>query len=145
MSDIATEWNVNTLRGEWSLAQGELLSGHDLQTAIIISLFTDRLARDDDVMDDNVRRGWWGDSGQDYVIGSRLWLIAREKLTVNVAQRAEDYAREALQWLIDDGVVASLDIGSQIIYPARLNLFIRYHQPGYHKEDLRFFWVWETT
>ncbi|WGL97902.1 phage GP46 family protein [Arsenophonus sp. aPb] len=144
MSDIASGWNVNQLRGEWRVGQGELLSGHDLQSAIIISLFTDRLARDDDNIDDNFRRGWWGDSGQDYLIGSRLWLIQREKLTVNVARRAEDYAKEALQWLIDDGVVASLEIGSQIIWPARLNMIIRYHQPANNSEDLRFFWVWET-
>ncbi|MEY0336595.1 phage GP46 family protein [Providencia stuartii] len=120
-----------------------MLSGDDLQSAIIISLFTDGLARSDDNIDESYRRGWWGDLGSDYNIGSRLWLLNRQKLTVSIARQAEDYAREALKWLTDDGVVSYIEVGTQIIYPNRLNMIIRYHRPG-DERDLRFFWVWEA-
>ncbi|MDI3230970.1 phage GP46 family protein, partial [Serratia marcescens] len=68
----------------------------------------------------------------------------RQKLTQDVAQKAEDYAREALQWLISDGVVSSFTIATQIVYPRRLNMVIRYQRPGNgDRTDMRFFWVWE--
>ncbi|CAB1208889.1 phage GP46 family protein [Serratia marcescens] len=144
MSDISSFWDIERLVAEWREGNGDLINGDDLQTAMIISLFTDRVARDDDDIDGADRRGWWGDMGEDYNIGSRLWLLRRQKLTQAVAQKAEDYAREALQWLISDGVVSSFTIATQIVYPRRLNMVIRYQRPGNgDRTDMRFFWVWE--
>ena len=89
-----------------------LTTGSELATAILISLFTDRQAADDDDIPDGTLnpRGWWGDLDSDYQIGSRLWLLSRSKATAETRQRATDYITEALQWLIDDGVVAKFDI-----------------------------------
>ncbi|AOM40484.1 phage GP46 family protein [Xenorhabdus hominickii] len=143
MSDITSAWDVKNIHADWLAGQGDLVTGNDLQTAIIISLFTDRQARADDDIDGTDRRGWWGDNGADYPIGSRLWLLHRQKLTPAVALAAEDYAREALQWMLDDGVADAVDIGTQIVWPHRLNMIIRYQRPGRDNEDLRFFWVWE--
>ena len=57
MSDISSRWNADTLRADWIVGNGDLLSGDDLQSAIMISLFTDRLAHSDDDYDDEYRRG----------------------------------------------------------------------------------------
>lgn len=143
MSDISTWWQVDENYADWLKGSGDVLSGDDLQSAIIISLFTDGLARSDDNIDESYRRGWWADLGSDYNIGSRLWLLNRQKLTVSIVKQAEDYAGEALKWLIDDGVVSYIEVGTQIVYPNRLNMIIRYHRPG-DERDLRFFWVWEA-
>ncbi len=88
-----------------------------LVRAVIISLFTWRRAHDDDVLPNAgmSRMGWWGDSFPPVAndrIGSRLWLLARSKLTDSTAQQAQDYAKEALQWLIDDGVAARVDVSA---------------------------------
>ena len=40
--------------------------------------------------------------------GSRLWLLAREKITDKTLGRVREYAAEALQWMVDDGVAASV-------------------------------------
>ncbi|WP_199639616.1 phage GP46 family protein [Serratia sp. PAMC26656] len=144
MSDISSFWDVERLAADWREGCGDLISGDDLQTAIIISLFTDRVARDDDDVDGDDRRGWWGDAGEENDIGSRLWLLRRQKLTQSVAQKAEEYSREALQWLVTDGVVSSFSVATQIVYPRRLNIVIRYQGPGNVDDtDMRFFWVWE--
>lgn len=145
MADIKTVWNVDELHADWAISPGELANGDDFQTAAIISLFTDRVARADDPYEDNDRRGWWGDSTDQNQLGSRLWLIRREKLTRGVALRSEEYAREALKWLVDDGVVMSIDAVAQIVYPNRLNLFIRYQLPQSDSWNaLQFFWIWES-
>jgi len=144
MSDISSFWDVESLAADWREGHGDLVNGDDLQTAIIISLFTDRVARDDDDIDGDDRRGWWGDADEENDIGSRLWLLRRQKLTQAVAQKAEDYSREALQWLVTDGVVSSYSVATQIVYPRRLNMVIRYQRPGSGNDtDMRFFWVWE--
>ena len=88
-----------------------------LVRAVIISLFTWRRAHDDDVLPNAgmSRMGWWGDSFPPVAndrVGSRLWLLARSKLTDSTAQQAQDYAEEALQWLIDDGVAARVDVSA---------------------------------
>jgi phage gp46-like protein len=79
---------------------------------MLMSLFTDRQARDDDVIPDgpNDPRGWWGDTNPLHPIDSRLWLLDRSKQTQEVLARAHDYIVEALQWMLDDGVLAFFDM-----------------------------------
>ena len=96
-----------------------------LTRSVLISLFTWRRAADDDALDDDERFGWWGDSFPsvaDDRIGSRLWLLRRVKLTRQTQLDAEFYAREALQWLIDDGHCSAIDIISARLDAQRLNL-----------------------
>ncbi|MDA8487490.1 phage GP46 family protein [Kluyvera sp. Awk 3] len=143
MSDIASFWNVDEMFADWQEGPGALTTGYDLQTAILDSLFTDRLARADDDYEGSDRRGWWGDSGDESQLGSRLWLLRRQKLTTDVAKRAEEYAREALAWLKDDGVVSDVIPVAQIVMPNRLNLIIRYLAPGKDWQEFRFYWIWE--
>lgn len=112
MSDITIFWDVANGQGDWRIEGADLANGDDLQTSILVSLFTDRLAAPDDEIPDGSGdpRGWWGDQGETTQIGSRLWLLARAKQTTETLQKAYDYIAEALQWLIDDQVVARFDI-----------------------------------
>jgi phage gp46-like protein len=78
-------------------------------TPLTISLFTDRAASPDDRLPDERpgvvgdRRGWWGDlardGGRTYPIGSKLWLLFREKELPDVVARAQEYARACLDWI----------------------------------------------
>lgn len=79
--------------------------------AVVISLFTDARARTaDGIVGD--QRGWWGDALETNgdTIGSLLWLFTRAKNVPETLRRAEDAARRALQWMLDDGVVDSLSV-----------------------------------
>lgn len=116
MSDIKTVF-IDLERGaDYVLdASSGLAEDSGLESAVIISLFTDRRANADDVLPDggNDLRGWWADSFNDNFndkIGSRLWLLSREKQLPSVMVRAREYAVEALQWLIDDGVAESVAV-----------------------------------
>ena len=100
-------------RFDWAIKDQDLAGDDGLETAIILSLFTDRRALEDDPLPDGSddRRGWWADAyvGQDH-IGSRLWLLEREKDTREVVNRARDYAEEALQWLVEDGIALGIEV-----------------------------------
>ena len=108
MFDLALQ---NTDHGDFDLSiqDGDLLGDDGLMTAVIVSLYTDRLARDDDPLPEHMpgqksgRRGWWGDlarlDGRINPVGSRLWLLDREKELPDVVRRAGEYAAESLAWL----------------------------------------------
>lgn len=101
----AFDLSIDALRAD--LAQEDTLV-----TAIMLSLMTDRLAQPGEVPAGADRRGWWADAyaqGGDR-FGSRLWLLAREKEIPRTLQRAREYVREALQWLLDDGIADDLQV-----------------------------------
>lgn len=108
--DIALIWKDG--HGDIMQSGTDLLTDDSIETAVIISLFTDRRAEEsDDIPDgsDN-RRGWWGDTYSETPTGSRLWLLSREKQMSSVLLRAEQYAAEALQWLVDDSLASAIAI-----------------------------------
>jgi phage gp46-like protein len=144
VSDITTVWVPALGRGDWVLKGADLQNGGDLTSAVLISLFTDRVANTDDVITDasGDPRGWWGDVGVPYPIGSRLWLLEREKQTNATAARARDYIAEALKWMIDDGVVARFEIDAQFIAPARLAASVIAHRADGATIAMNFANVW---
>ena len=119
MTDIALVWDPVNGRADFAIANGDLLMDAGLHTSVILSLFCDRLAAAGDAISDGTddRRGWWADTplpgasdptgGLD-LTGSRLWLLARALQTQETLNRARSYAREALQWMIDDGAASAV-------------------------------------
>jgi len=115
MSDIKTTFIDWEQGADFSLDGLGLTEDDGLETAVIISLFTDRRATADDSIPDGSsdRRGWWADefaAVNNDLIGSRLWLLSREKQLPAVLVKAQAYAQEALQWLVDDGVAESVTV-----------------------------------
>ncbi|MGC3891292.1 phage GP46 family protein [Pseudomonas urmiensis] len=83
------------------------------QRAVVISLLTWRRAEDGDLLDDDQRYGWWGDTFPTLErdrIGSRLWQLRRRTLTDDTLRDAEAFARESLAWLDDDGRVGAVTV-----------------------------------
>ncbi|MCA8430029.1 phage GP46 family protein [Burkholderia seminalis] len=143
MPDITLSWDAATNYADWVLAGADLATGSDLQSAVLISIFTDREASVDDVIPDGSadRRGWWADD--EIPIGSRMWLLKRAKQTTQTAQRAYDYLAEALQWLIDDGVAGRIEITTQWVRRGVLGARIVVIKNGVVPLDGQYVWVWE--
>lgn len=119
MTDIALQPIDDAGALDAILFAGDLISDDSLRTAVLISLFTDAEVPEAE----GDRRGWWAD-GLSAIdgdrIGSRLWLLDRSKATPEVASQANDYVRQALQWLIDDGVARSVTV--QLAFDAQHQL-----------------------
>ena len=93
-----------------------------LQTAVILSLFSDRRATADDPlpMNDTDRRGWVGDEfmstsfgGKPDQWGSLLWTCKGGKSEASLQERARFAAAESLQWMVD------VDLASRIVVTAQ--------------------------
>lgn len=75
-----------------------------LRDAVIISLFSDRRASDDQAPP-RQRRGWHGDP----TMGSRLWLLFRRgRVDTQTISEARAYCAEALAWLVADGIAQTV-------------------------------------
>lgn len=142
MADIKTIWNPDSGTADWQLASYGLLTGDDLETAIIISFFTDRVAGQDDPLPvGGDPRGWCLDDPK-YPIGSRMWLLRRAKQIPETAGRARDYLIESVQWLIDDGVVSRFDIKTAWVGAGRLGAAVVAYRHDGSSVALNFGWVW---
>jgi len=111
MADVLI--NVTESGADLLAASGDLQLDLGLETAVLSSLYTDRRALDSDeipVLGDP--RGYWGDTPTDRW-GSRLWLLDRSKRIQDTLTLAQQYAQEALAWLLSDGIAAMVSVGAE--------------------------------
>ena len=147
MGDIALAWSLDAGAADLVLEDDDLASDAGLRTAVLLSLFLDRRAEDEDALpgEDDDRRGWWADEFAETDgdrIGSRLWLIDRAKRAGDVPARATELVREALAWLIEDRVASSIDVDISATGPA-LILVITIHRPQGDAVSFRFAHAWD--
>ncbi|WP_208508366.1 phage GP46 family protein [Variovorax paradoxus] len=115
--DLALTYNPEIDGLDISLDGVDLRHEDTLLTAAMLSVLCDRTAQAHEVPAGVDRRGWWADTYAENpgdAFGSRLWLLAREKQLPEVVQRARRYFREALQWLVDDGLAKNLEVSGFI-------------------------------
>jgi phage gp46-like protein len=148
MTDLALHWDNGIFGADLALAGASLATDDGLKTAVIVSLFTDARAHDDDPLPaEGDRRGWWGDAepaiARD-LIGSRLWLLGREKRLASVVARAKQYAEEALAWLVEDGVASAVAVQAEAVGADILAIGVEITRPA-GPGRLRFDFVWEGT
>lgn len=152
MSDLALIWSAELGCADLALSGDDFVSDEGLRTAVELSLFTDRRAEPGDVLPDGEtdRRGCWADAVADVDgdrMGSRLWLLARAKNTPDVLSRAEEYAREALAWLLADKVASSVTVVAEFLavgdrgVPA-LGLTVTIQRPSGSPAVFKFGRVW---
>lgn len=148
MTDVAIQWQI--VSGDIALSGANLATDEGLQTAVIVSLFTDRRAEVDDVVPDGSddRRGWWADAYPNIEgdrIGSRLWLLYREKQLSSVLARSREYAEEALRWLLDDGIASAVRVQAEVVQQGMLGLAVEIERPARDVIEYRFQRLWEAT
>lgn len=147
MSDLALQWDDESQSADLAIEVNDLVREEGLRTAVMLSLFLDRQAEKGDALPrgETDRRGWWADAfpvvDGDH-IGSRLWLLARETVSETTRRRAEQYALEALQWLIDDKVAETVQAVATSPRPDSVSLEIIIQRPDGSDISYRFDHVW---
>ena len=131
MSDVALEYSGESF--DIKIVKNDLKLDEGLQTAVIISLFTDKRCRVEELnAGETDRAGWWGDMFADLEgdqIGSKLWLLRREKQVPATLVRYEEYAKESLQWLIDDKIATAVTATASFPERGRVDLEIGIQRP----------------
>jgi phage gp46-like protein len=168
MTDIASFITQDPKTGasyiDWLMDGPDLVSDEGLATAVLISLFTDRLADADEPIPGTApyagkgpadRRGWWGDTpadptqeaGPSALTGSRFWLRAGWPPTERTARQIELDAREALQWMVDENVARSIDVAASWAARDVIALKVQVAQRGANgqPELFEYDYVWSPT
>ena len=112
MSDIAIEYKSQIKEYDISILNGDLKECDDLDSAVIISLFTWARAAAGEVDENAPRFGWFGDkidADSTDSTGSKLYLLKRKKITSQTIMDAREYIEQALQWMIEDGVATEIN------------------------------------
>lgn len=127
---------------------GDFDQRDELATAIIMALFCDRRASDDDPLPvaGESKRGWWGDDYfqvPNYKLGSRLWLLFREKQTDATLARAREYVNEAIAFLIEDGIADKVVPTVEWLRMGVLGIGLEVYRPNGDRVTFRYDYLWQ--
>lgn len=127
------------------IKEGDLEADNGLETAVAISLFTDKRVSEEDRPDlEKDQRGWWGDMFPEVdldKIGSRLWTLDRSKTNNETLRRSEELCKEALNWMLEDGLASAIIINSEYNDSKNLIVDIEISRPD--KDSERFSVLWD--
>lgn len=143
MADINKDWDPTNFIAEVDF---DANSGYDqLKTAIINRLFSWQRRPDELAARNFELNGFWADELVGERFGSLLWLLQREKITNEVLTRAQQYARDALQPLIDQEVCTAIFVEAvrQGVYTMCLNIIV--FRDELRGRGQRFEIIWSTN
>jgi len=124
-------------------ANGDIAHDDFFDTSILYSLFGEKRAAPDEVVEPQLRRGWIGNSDT-FENGSKIWLLMQARLTRDVMNRLEDEAKKSLQWLVEDGLAVAVTDANVTVSTGRVLLTITIQRTR-DKIDRKFFTLWENT
>lgn len=150
---LALRWDTST--SGCQLAQGDdgaLVTDEGLESLCMILLFTDRRASPAEVERFRLAdpRGWWAESlreeGEEE-LGSRLWLLHRDKLTPDALVRARGYVEEALGHLVRVGIAAAVQVAvAPLKGGGALGIDVVIHRPPLDRRSpFRAFWEYTVN
>jgi len=154
--DIRLEFDVHDGYLNWILDDRDVERDAGFESAILITLLTNKRADDSDPLPDNYgdKGGWWGDSVPNVVgdqIGWKGWLLRREQTTKAVIARCKEYLIDGFQWMIDDGIIAGLSaevtrVDGALNIPSDSILFLKliFQKPGGQDIYYTFYYNWQA-
>lgn len=147
MTDLRTIFIDMDQGADLALETFALASDDGLETAVVLSLFTDARARDDDTLPagQTDRRGWWAAAFPAVAgdrFGSRLWLLRRSKQLQESLIVAREYAEEALAWLVEDGAASKVEVETFIARFEIMGMIVRIYRPDGSTAPYRFETLW---
>jgi phage gp46-like protein len=113
---IRIEYNNIDQQADLDVSAGRIVEDDGMETSILISLFTDRIADAGDDIVSTDKRGWWGDSYPDTSgdkTGSKLWQLMQGKLTQDARKKAIKHTEDALAWMVEDKVASKVTASAE--------------------------------
>jgi len=113
-------FDVGTDCPDMVIEDGDLKADNGLETAALISVFSDRRVRLEELPSGETdQMGWWADlisEPEGDRIGSRHWILERiGKVSDATAIELESILKEAFEWMLDDGIAATVKVSAERI------------------------------
>lgn len=78
----------------------------NLESSAILSLSSEKKS--------GKEKGYWVDALSGELFGSDLWTLKRSPLNSDTLRLAEEYAKDALSWLVRQGLAKEVNVASEI-------------------------------
>ena len=116
--------DISLLTGDIEFELGDFKQTDSIINMVLLSLFIDGRVPDDFGYDDP--RGYYGTVLRGEHEGSWLWTLQREKITAETIARANDYSKNATQWIITQGLADDIifTFTRDNIKPTLLNMYV---------------------
>lgn len=121
---------------------GDFVRENGLETAVLLSL---KLNARVDEKKSYKNNGFWAESLIGYNIGSKLWLLNRNKITKDTLRLYEQYSKEALKWMIDEGISEKIEVAA--LKSKRyngINVYIAIYRPTGEIEKFKYIEKWSS-
>lgn len=145
MMDVALVPTEEGIDIQLNSDESDLLNEPGLETAVIISIFSERRVTEEELPDGETdKRGWWGDLLSDVQgdqIGSKLWTKRRAKATIANKLAIKEALRNCLLWMIEDGLASSVEVDASFPKPSEILLKVDIQRPSGKNE--RYALVWD--
>lgn len=125
-------------------SEGDIKTADTLDTAILLSLFTDRRASSSDVAEPQNRRGSVIDlETPDDLSGSLLWLFEQSRLTGEVLSRLGNFGQLCLEWMVRDSIATEVSARA-IVRTSTVDLKVDIKKPN-QPAEAHLFALWDQT
>lgn len=127
--------DIDFFKGEfdWDLeidTDGDLKGSNSIDTAVLMSIFTDKRATSSEIQEAGQRRGWFGNLFNDditYEVGSKLWIHSNQgRFDNDILNDLNDKALNALNWMIEDNVASEINVSSELSSNNTIKLNIKF-------------------
>lgn len=137
-------FDVGTDCPDLVIENGDLKADPGLETAVNISLFSDRRVTLQQLpQGETDRRGWWADlisEPQGDLIGSRYWTLDRAKVNNGTVVEVQKILREAFEWMLEDGVSNKIVVSAERIEGNRIEGTANIFKPNGDNIPFKFIW-----
>jgi len=105
-------YDPETGEADLAIDGGRYAEDSTRRTMVLLTIGIDSRADEDEVPAGSDRGGWWAEPfmGLTQPIGSKLWLVEREKNTARAESKAHRYAEDAFAWWIEAGLADRVDV-----------------------------------
>lgn len=112
---ISLEYNNTTYTADLKQTESGMLDASSgFETPVTASLFTWGRSPNANVSEQGQRFGWWGDSYTTKPpIGSLIWTLRRAKNSPETRRRLRSMCRDALAWMVADGIAKSITVEAE--------------------------------
>ena len=128
------------------VVDSQLESTAGMETALIVSLFTDARASADNVATPQNRRGWVGNILTTNIgrsLGSVLWVYEQSRITQNILNQIKVAAQESLDWLVEDNIAKTVLVSIQEVRTRGIVIEINIQTP--QGKNQRYSAIWRAT
>ena len=126
---------------------GDLVLSDSLQMSVTLSLlcWCRNETYDGAAILDPSIGGWWADALNEIPLGSRLWTQFRKRLTDVTIGNAIQLVKEALAWMVTDGVAKEVNVSASISGKTSASFVVQVVKPTGDTEQFKYETNWEAS